>query len=152
MSLARLSLPSFSTVLEADPSIPRKKSAPALKTNQSDVSLGSSDSSSPIQTSQASFMKTIDFRDNDLESEEVELFSLIVGFPAEAGHAQAEAEAALHQGAPEATQLQHGQTGQALTLWIKANYPRLADVVRRLFPVKMAESLLRKVGQKISGQ
>lgn len=102
MTLARLALPSISRVLEADPSIPRKRSAPAMMSNQPDAPTGQAASTVPSSVPQPHLMvctlvylfhffhrlifylqKTIDFRDNSLEAEEDELFSFVVGFPNE---------------------------------------------------------------------
>ncbi|PPQ64935.1 hypothetical protein CVT26_015655 [Gymnopilus dilepis] len=85
MSLSRLHLPSNGGILEGHVDTAAKKESEDGNENLSKVS----DSQAPepavpaIVVAQTHLMKTIDFRGNDLESEEVELFSLKVGFPDE---------------------------------------------------------------------
>jgi len=150
MTLARLALPSISRVLEADPSIPRKRSAPAMMSNQPDAPTGQAASTVPSSVPQPHLMKTIDFRDNSLEAEEEELFSFVVGFPNETALDEAETQTIFQERAmPNSALLQGRKIGQAFSTWVKNNFPRLVTAVHKLFPVKVAEIFLLKAGQNL---
>ncbi|KAF8911507.1 hypothetical protein CPB84DRAFT_1842014 [Gymnopilus junonius] len=147
MSLSRLPLPSIDRILESEVDTNAKN---ASGQDNIDAAMTSSpsapDAPLPAIVPQAHLMKTIDFRDNDLENEEVELFFLKVGFPDELPSDKDDAQTAFEEGrAVDVVDPPVIEQEQAPNRWLN-----LILAIRRLFPFRLAEVLLRKIGRELA--
>ncbi|KAF8911541.1 hypothetical protein CPB84DRAFT_1762160 [Gymnopilus junonius] len=146
MSLARLSLPSISHVLERQGIAP--KEAPVQRASLHDAHMGSAPAPSSSLAPQLNPMQTIDHRDRGPEMEEEHIFA-VDRLANEAPPANAEPKPTVNDRRDQNEAALETKHGQALGSWVKNNFPRLVNVVRKLFPVKVAEVLLRRVGRAL---
>jgi len=156
MSLSRLSLPSISRVLEGEAEADTKNVTAQVQedTNSSTASTSTSASLLPALVPQPHLMKTMDLRDHDLENEEVELFSFVLGFPDEAEADKDDAQTIFEERRfgevhVELAELQEEQPDAPIR-WLKINFAQWVMTIRRLFPVRFAEIFLRKAGQELA--
>ncbi|PPQ98357.1 hypothetical protein CVT26_013613 [Gymnopilus dilepis] len=159
MTLSRLRIPSITHVLEAEGLIPPKEkekvspSSPSSTAVQSDASSGSAGSAQQPSAAQSHLMKTVDYRDfgyeaDDEEDDGEENVPVPTGLAAQVtvDAAKEVNEAPLDVN----NDIENIQQDHALSLWVKNNFPRAVQAVRRLFPVKVAEIVLRKVARKVA--